>query len=376
MMNRISGAVHSTRRAFLKGTAGLALATGPIGALSGCSSSENDVVVLGWSSYVAPEIAAFMKTAGLNMRGVPAETDQDMFTKLKAGGAGSYDIVFANCGWSPTYYKAGLIEAFDVKEVPGWDRLWPIFREDTTFPYVVEPNRLMLFPNMWDSFGLIWNKEQLPLTEPYSWKALWDPRVPAGKVIMKGGPEEFLTIAGLSLGIPRDRIFAMVGDELQSAAAALAELKPFQIAPSDSSFEDAIRTGKAWVGQSSNLAASARVNKVAGKETSQSVIPTEGSLGWVDGPQLVKGAKNRANAIKFMEIWNGPEVQSFLYDTYSFPLCSKAETERVLAKGGDGAANLLDRGADDPAMAKKILFQGPPDDPAAWAKAYDQVVGG
>lgn len=88
MMNRISGAVHSTRRAFLKGTAGLALATGPIGALSGCSSSENDVVVLGWSSYVAPEIAAFMKTAGLNMRGVPAETDQDMFTKLKAGEPG------------------------------------------------------------------------------------------------------------------------------------------------------------------------------------------------------------------------------------------------------------------------------------------------
>ncbi|WP_431324701.1 ABC transporter substrate-binding protein [Rhizobium sp. YTU87027] len=362
------------RRTFLRSSAAV-LATSAVGGLSACSRADDEVVVLGWSSYVAPEIASLMKKAGLSMRGIPAETDQDMFTKLKAGGAGSYDIVFANCGWSPTYFKAGLIEAFDIREVNGWEDIWPIFREDTTFPYVIEPNKVTLFPNMWDSLGLIWNVDQLSLSEPYSWNALWDERVPKGKVITKGGPEDFLAISGLSIGIPRERIYAMNGAELQAAAERLARLKPFQIGASDSSFEDAIRTGKAWVGQSSNLAASARINRVAQKQVSKCVVPKEGSLGWVDGPQLVRGAKNRKNALKFIEVWNSEAVQSYLYDTYSFPQCNKAATERTLVKGGDGATNLLDRGADDPSTAKHLLFQGPPDDPAAWTRAYDQVVG-
>lgn len=364
-----------TRRTLLKSSAGLAVALSAPAVLTSCTSSAAEVVVLGWSSYVAPEIAAIMKKAGLSMKGVPAETDQDMFTKLKAGGTGSYDIVFANCGWSPTYYKAGLIEAFDVKEVPGWEQLYPIFREDATFPYIVEPNRLLLFPNMWDSLGLIWNSEFFQPSEPISWKALWDEKV-RGKVIMKGGPEDFIALSGLSLGVPRDRIFSMIGPELQAAAEHLAKLKPFQIGPSDSSFEDAVRTGKAWIGQSSNLAASARINRIAGKPIAKAVIPTEGSLGWVDGPQLVKGAKNRKNAIKFMEIWNGAEIQTFLYDTYAFPLCNQAVTEKILARGGEGASNIIDRGANDPTSAKNLLFQGPPDNPAEWTKAYDQVVGG
>ena len=97
-----------TRRGFLAGTASIALGMGALGT-GPVRASEEDVVVLGWTSYITPEIVAIMKKAGVNVRGVPAATDQDMFTKVKAGGAGSYDIVFANCGFSPTNYKAGLI---------------------------------------------------------------------------------------------------------------------------------------------------------------------------------------------------------------------------------------------------------------------------
>lgn len=367
------------RRGFMKASAGMALGATALGSLTACGSgaAEDEVVVLGWSDYVGPEIAAIMKKGGVTMRGVPAENDQDMFTKLKAGGAGSYDIVFANCGWSPSYYKAGLIEAFDITEVPGWDEVWPIFREDTTFPYVIEPNKVMLFPNMWESFALIWNREvafQPP--KPYSWSSMWDPEIPNGKVIFRGGPEEFLAISGLSLGVPRDRIFAMNGVELHRAAKHLADLKPFQIGASDPQFDGAVRTGKAWIGQASSLAAAARANRAAGSQVVGTAIPVEGSLGWVDGPQLVKGTKKRDLALKFMEVWNGRELQTYLYDTYQYPQCNQAATERVLKKGGEGAKNLRDHAADDPNNAKKLLFMGPPDDPAAWTQAYDQVVGG
>jgi spermidine/putrescine transport system substrate-binding protein len=373
-LNGRNGIKSLTRRSFVKGTAA-ALGVSSVGGTS-LLAQEMDVVVLGWTSYITPEIVVIMAKSGLNVRGVPASTDADMFTKVKAGGAGSYDIVFANCGWSPTYYKADLIEAFNVQDIPGWENIWPVFYENTDFPYVIEKNKVLLMPNMWDSFGLIWNQDLYQPAEPYSWTALWDEKMEKGKVIMRDGPDDFLAIAGLALGVPRNEIYAMTGDKLMEAAQHLAALKPFQTAAGDEIFMDSLQTGKAWAGETSSLALAARLNRMAGKELTKAVIPVEGSLGWVDGPMLVKGAPNRAAALKFIELWNGDEIQDYLFTTYGFPQCNKAATERVMAAGGDGAQQLLDRGADKPDAASQLLFVGPPDNPSEWAQAYAEVVGG
>ena len=58
----------------------------------------------------------FRKTfPNITFNGVAAADDPTMFTKLKAGGGEQYDIVFCNCGWTPTYHKAGLTEPIDLK---------------------------------------------------------------------------------------------------------------------------------------------------------------------------------------------------------------------------------------------------------------------
>lgn len=347
------------------------------GAGSGSGSAGSDeVVALGWSSYVDSNIAAIMAKAGVNMKGVPAETDQEMFTKIKAGGGSSYDIVFCNCGWSPTYYKSGLVEAFDAKSVPGWEKIWPIFLETASLPYIVEPYKVTMFPNTFDSYGLIWNTETpFQPTEPYSWMTLWDDAVPKGKRVLKGGPEDFLAMSGLSLGVPKEEIFAMTGDTLQKAAQHLADLKPFQISPSDEIFEDALVSEKAWIGMCTQLAAGPRLNAHEGKELAKAVIPKEGSIGWIDGPQIVANAKNRAGALKFIEVWNSKEVQDYLWTTYGFSPCNSDMTKQILDGGGEGAQNLKNLGGDKPENATQLVFQGPPDNPEEWTKAYDQIVG-
>lgn len=372
-----------SRRRFIGRSAGVALGVGGIGSfLAACGGgsgggSSNEVVVLGWADYVEPQIQALVKKAGLNMRPVPAETDQDMFTKVKAGGGGAYDIVFANCGFSPSYYKAGLVEAFDVQEVRSWQKLWPVFREDTNLPYVLEKNKVTLYPNMWDSYAMIWNKEaSFQPAQPYSWNALWDAAVPKGKIIMKGGAEDLLAISGLSLGVPKDQVYAMSGKTLQDAAKHLADLKPYQIAPSDDVEVSAIRSKKAWIGQSTSLGLGPRVDRAAGKALAGVVVPKEGSIGWIDGPQLVKGAKNRENALKFMEIWTSQPVQDYIFHKSGFNLCNKAQTQRLLNGGGDDAKAIRDHGGDHPELATRILYQAPPTKPTEWAQAYDGIVGG
>jgi spermidine/putrescine transport system substrate-binding protein len=372
-----------SRRSFIGRSAGVALSIGGAGsflAACGDSGKNGEVVVMAWENYVDPEIQKrFQKATGIAMRGIAAESDQDMFTKLKAGGGSQYDIVFANCGFSPLYYKNGLTEAIDLNEVPSGKQLWPIFKENTSFPYVVAKDKTMLYPSMWASFGIVWNTEKYQVPQPYSWTGLWDPKIPKGKVIFQGAGDDFLSIAGLALGVPRDQIYKMTGPTLQRAADYLTKVKPFQISKSsDQVTADAIRTGRAWAGQATSLGLAYRINQKAGKEIAKIELPKEGALGWVDGPQLVKGAKNRANAIKFIDFLCGdPAMQDWLWQANRFGMASQKSSERILAGGPNLQPDVYrSLGGDKPQIAEKLVFQGPPDNPQEWTAAYDKVVAG
>ena len=372
-----------SRRSFIGRSAGVALSIGGAGsflAACGDSGKNGEVVVMAWENYVDPEIQKrFQNATGIAMRGIAAESDQDMFTKLKAGGGSQYDVVFANCGFSPLYYKNGLTEAIDLNEIPSGKQLWPIFKENTSFPYVVAKDKTMLYPSMWASFGIVWNTEKYEVAQPYSWTSLWDPKIPEGKVIFQGAGDDFLSIAGLALGVPRDQIYKMSGPTLQRAADYLTKVKPFQISKSsDQVTADAIRTGKAWAGQATSLGLAYRINQKAGKEIAKIELPKEGALGWVDGPQLVKGAKNRANAIKFIDFLCGdPAMQDWLWQANRFGMASQKSSERILAGGPKLQPDVYrSLGGDNPQIAEKLVFQGPPDNPQEWTAAYDKVVAG
>jgi spermidine/putrescine transport system substrate-binding protein len=373
-----------SRRTFIGRSAGMALSVGGLGSfLAACGGSsggsKGEVVVMAWENYVAPEIQKrFQEATGIRMRGVAAESDQDMFTKLKAGGGAQYDIVFANCGFSPLYYKNGLIEAIDLDEVGASKHLYPIFKENAEFPYVVEKNKTMLYPSMWASFGIVWNTAKTDISAPYSWNALWDEKIPKGKVIFQGAGDDFLSIAGLALGVHRSEIYSMTGSTLQEAADYLAKLKPFQISKSsDQVTADAIRTGKAWAGQATSLGLAFRINETAGKEVAKIELPEEGALGWVDGAQLVKGAKNRENAIKFLDFLGGdPGLQDFLWKENRFGMVSETTSKRILGAGDADSKVYASLGGDRPEIAEKLVFQGPPDDPKEWTAVYDKVIAG
>jgi spermidine/putrescine transport system substrate-binding protein len=91
----------------------------------------------------------FHEATGITVRGIAADSDQDMFTKLRAGGGDQYDIVFANAGFCPLYHNAGLTEPLDLNEIPAAKNLWPIFKTNTDFPYVLAPNRAGYRPETW-----------------------------------------------------------------------------------------------------------------------------------------------------------------------------------------------------------------------------------
>ena len=382
------GSTTLSRRAFLRRTAGAAVALGAGSSLlaacgddgGGSGKGDNgEVVVMGWTVYLTPEIQkAFRDATGITLKAVAAPDDQSMFTKVKAGGGAQYDVVFANCGWAPTYQQNDLVEVLDLDEIPAAADLWPQFKEDASLPYVVEPNKVLLYPNMWSSTAMMWNTQvDWQPEEPYSWNDLWS--APRGKVMLHGAPEDFIAMAGMALGVPREEIYKLTGSELEGAAKYLKELKPFQISPnSDSVTASAIASGKAYIAFASSLGVAYKANTEFGKgqEVARSVVPTEGALGWVDGPQIVKGAKNRDNALAFIDFFGGnTEIQDYLWDEYFFAQCNKKSTERTLAAGDEGSETAKAIGADRPELASELLMLAPPEDAAAWTQAYDSVIG-
>jgi spermidine/putrescine transport system substrate-binding protein len=371
---------RSTRRVFIGRSAGVVLAVGGIGSfLEACGGGGGGTVnVMSWSVYVTPKVQkAFQAATGITMKALPAPDDQTMFTKVKAGGGSQYDIVFANCGWTPIYHQQGLTEVLDLDSIPAAQNLWPVFKTDTSFPYVLSPNKTLLYPNMWSSTALMWNTTApwQPSPPPYSWNDLW--KAPSGKVILHGASEDFLAMAGLALGVPPEKVYSMGGATLDRAANYLAELKPFQISQnSDAVTASALASDKAYIGFVSSLGIAYKANtQYAHKDVCRAVVPQEGALGWVDGPQLIKDAANRDNALKFIDFWGANVAnQKYLWDQYYFAQASQTSTESTLNSGGKNAQIAKSVGANNPDLAKKILFLAPPKDPSAWTQAYDSVV--
>jgi spermidine/putrescine transport system substrate-binding protein len=371
------------RRTFIGRSAGVALSVGGvssafIAACGGSGSSGGEVNVLSWISYVDPTVKKLWREANpdITFNGVAAESDQDMFTKIKAGGGAQYDIVFGNCGWSPTYYKNKLIDVIDLTQFSKYKALYPEFREDTDLPYVKGTNKTLMYPNMWASLSMTWNTT-VPFqpAAPYSWTQMWDDAIPSNHVQLMGSGDDFLAMTGLSLGVPKEDVYAMKGAQLNAAVERLRELKPFQINPNvNAQFRQAISSEKAWIGYTSDLSAGPLINKEAGKDIAKSVVPKEGTLGWVDGPQLVAGAKNKDNALKFLDFWGSDQkLLDYLWDAYRFAQCNEQQVNKIIDAGGEDAEFLIGIQGNKPQLAEQITFQRPPDDPAAWAAAYDKV---
>lgn len=374
-----------SRRTFIGRSAGVALAVGGVGSFiaacggGGSGGSGGVVNVLAWQSYLEPEVKKLFEEEypDITLNTLPAASDQEMFTKVKAGGSSQVDIVFCNSGWSPTYYENDLTQPMDMGEFKASSQLYPVFVTDSSLPYVLKPEtELLVYPNMWSPMSMTWNSEAYEPPEPYSWSALWDPELPDNHVMMMGGNEDFIAFAGLELGVPTEKVYSMEGAELEKAKDRLIELKPFQInANSPSLFTSTLASQKAWIGEVAGLGAARAINlQLNNEEAAKSVVPKEGTVGWIDGPQLVKGAKNMENAKKFIDFWSSnTKFLTWIWDTYKFNQCNKDATERVLAKGGKEKEFAESIGVNEPDLATQIAQQRPADNTQAWAEAWDEV---
>jgi spermidine/putrescine-binding protein len=373
----------STRRTFIGRSAGAALALSGAGTLlaacGGSGSGGGEVNVLSFQSYIDPTIKKLWaeKYPDIALHGTPAGSDQELLTKLRAGGASAYDVVFCDFGYAPIYNREGLIEVMDLSEQPAASQLYPQFREDVeAFPYLTAPDKAIGFPCEWAAGAMAFSTtaDFVP-SAPYSWTAMWDPSIPSNKVGFETEQENLIATAALALGYPPNKVFALGQSELQEIVEYVREIKPFRIFKSDPEARNALRTEEVWVSLVPTPAFAAKINEEAGKPVTKSVVPKEGAVGFIDGPMLVKEAKNRENALKFINWFAGdPKLRQYVFEAYLAAPCSKPVVESLLKEGGKNAQLVKELNGPEPEVATTVAQAQPAKDAKAYAEAWDAIL--
>jgi spermidine/putrescine transport system substrate-binding protein len=374
-----------SRRSFIGKSAGVALAVGGSSAFlaacgDGSSGSGGEVSVLSFEAYIDPKMKELWAKSypDITLKGVPAADDSELFTKLKAGGADAYDVVFCDFGYCPLFQSSGLVEDLNLADFDASKNLYPAFREDVDSfsTYLLAPDKAIGFPCQWAPTAMTFNTtvDYVP-GSPYSWAQMWDPAIPENSVGFEGlPPEGFIATAALAKGFSRDEVYALEGADLQSVVDYFREIKPFRTFDADPVTRNAIRNGDVWVSLTPTPGFASKINEEAGSDVSLSVVPKEGSIGYIDGPLLVKDAKNRDNAITYIDWFAGnEEVRDYVFTAYRGSPCFQTTVESLVAEGGETAQLVKELQSDKPEVAQQMVLGQPPTDPKAYTAAWDAI---
>lgn len=373
----------TTRRAFIgRSMTTVAALSGASTLLAACggSSSGGTVNVLSFESYIDPEVKKLWAKAypNITLQGTPAGDDTELLTKLRAGGAEAYDVVFCDFGFCPIYHKEGLVEVLNLGEQVAGKELYPQFRQDVSaFPYLIAPDQAIGFPCEWAPTAMTFNTAVAHVpTEPYSWSDMWSSAYPKGKIGFEGlPPEGYIATAALAKGIPASQVYSLNQSQLNEIVAYFRQIKPFRTYEADPLMRNALRSQTVWAGLVPTPGFASKINEEAGKAITKSVVPKEGSIGFIDGPMLVKNAKNRANALKFINWFAGnPQLRQYIFNAYRAAPCNKTTVEELVNKGGESKRLVTELKGPEPEIATKVVQGQPPANPKAYAAAWDAIL--
>lgn len=211
-----------SRRGFMAGGAALGAA-----ALSGLGASPayaaTTMTWMGWQGYETPiKAGTFLKDNDIDFQPTFIASNEEIITKLQAGGIGKTDIITMYFGYLPLMAEGGLLEAIDPAQIPLFSELIPQFTGNEA---IRKEGKLYGVPWNWGSLPLMYDPEAVK-TPPESWRDLLKPEF-KGKVAMVDDPLGNLLIWGTVVtGKPMGTL--LTRDELAKVIDLLIEIKKNQ----------------------------------------------------------------------------------------------------------------------------------------------------
>lgn len=291
----------------------------------GASAYENEefykgnegttINVFNWGEYISDTYAdglvdinaEFELLTGIKVNYVTYESNEDMYPKIKNGGA-SYDIIIPSDYMIERMIAEDMLMEIDVNKLPNYKYISENYRN-----MYYDPDNRFSVPYNVGMVGLIYNKKMVE-ERPESWTALWDERY-AGKILMIDNPRDAFAVAQKILGYSLN---STDEKELSDVAQLLVEQKPLLQGYVMDEIFNKMESGEAamvpyYVGDF------VLMNDV--NPDLDFVYPKEGVNVFVDAVCIPKCAQNYEAAVKYINFLLDPEValSNALYIGYATP---------------------------------------------------------
>jgi spermidine/putrescine-binding protein len=202
-----------TAAAALAATAGLGFSARP-------AFAKTTMTWMGWQGYETPILSgSFIADNDIDFQPTFIASNEEIITKLQAGGIGNTDLITMYFGYLPLMAEGGLLEPIDAAQIEQMPKLIPQFLAQDAIKY---DGNLMGVPWNWGSLPLMYDPEAVSAV-PESWLDIMKPEY-KGKVAMVDDPLGNLLIWGTVVtGKPMGTI--LTKEEMVAVIDKLIEIK-------------------------------------------------------------------------------------------------------------------------------------------------------
>jgi spermidine/putrescine transport system substrate-binding protein len=247
-------------------------------------------------------------------------SEAQLIAKMKASGAGAYDVVTVNESGLYLGVKQGVFEELRLENIPNYANVVKALQKPAYDP---GPG-IHSVPDVFGSNAIVYNTKHV--AKPTSWDVLWDPQY-KGRIVLRDAAIYRVFITALRLGMNPNNI-----SDIGKVYAALREQRPLVLKywGGTSEMQTLTANQEAWVGDF--LGGRTLVLKQQGVPVDY-VIPAAGARGFVDCVGIGMGSQNRYTAEVFLNHVLDPQVAVRLSELTMYPHClepSKAPKSAIV----------------------------------------------
>lgn len=273
--------------------------------------------VYNWGEYISTGAdegtlnvnAEFTKLTGIKVNYTNYATNEELYAKLKGGGA-YYDVIIPSDYMISKMIKEDMLQKLDMDNIPNFKYIMPSFVD----PAYDEKNEYSV-PYTWGTVGIIYNKDMVDIPEEdIDWNILWNEDY-TDQILMFDNPRDAFAIAEIMMGYSLNTEDPV---ELNAAADKLKEQKSVVQAYVMDEIFDKMAANDAWIAP---YYAGDALTILDENEDLGFVVPKSGTNLFVDAMCIPVGAKQKEAAEMYINFMCEPDIAyaNIDYICYSTP---------------------------------------------------------
>jgi len=281
--------------------------------LSSCSNRSDRLYIFNWTYYIPQSILTqFEQEYGIRIIYDEYASNEEMYAKLVASRRATYDIVFPSEDYVEIMMRSNMLSRLDHSKLPNLRYINPRIQAKLTF----DPGMNYSVPYFMGTAGIIVNTLQVP-EFPRSWSIFADTTL-AGRMTMLDDMRETMGAALMYLGYSASTRNAA---EIERATEHIRNVwRPNLVRFDAEAFGKAYAMGDFWVVHG--------YPEVVFEEIADNpelffntyfFIPEEGGTSYLDSMVILRNARNKDAAHKFINFIHRPDIYAQFVDSFNFP---------------------------------------------------------